>query len=76
MAITVEFKEICSTCGGTGQQPVQEGEVLIDCFMCEGTGKRMIGTAEIDVPSTAQFNNKFQQIETALQAIWNKVKDL
>lgn len=44
--------------------------------MCGGTGKQLLGTVEIDVPTTAQFNEKFNQIADGLLAIWNKVKDL
>lgn len=49
---------------------------LRPCSMCGGSGKQVAGKVEIDVPTVAQFADKFNEIKNGLQAIWNKVKDL
>ena len=69
------YQPVCSGCGGSGRQPIPPDETT-ECPMCGGTGRQISGIVEIDIPTTAQFVDKFEQIENALQAIWNKVKDL
>ena len=76
MQEAVIHKDVCSGCGGSGDMPNDNFGDTTSCTMCGGTGNQVLGTFEIDIPTTAQFNSKFTEIETALQAIWNKVKDL
>lgn len=78
------LKELCSTCGGTGIQPIPPPGEPISCFMCEGTGKRCVAKlyTEEDLATSANLltmynalNADIELIKTGVQAIWNKVKD-
>lgn len=74
----VTIKEICRTCGGDGTYNFERDsqDFSVTCPGCGGGGKITVATIELDVPTTAQFQAKFQEVEDALQAIWNKVKNL
>lgn len=72
----------CNVCGGdgvvttTGSQDGVPQQWESPCTACDGSGYTEWGETEIDSPTTAQFNSKFQEIVDGLQAIWNKVKNL
>jgi len=70
--------DICRTCGGDGIFEYSSGGEAGQCACpgCDGTGRLLHANFELDVPTTAQFQAKFDQIEAALTAIWNKVKNL
>lgn len=79
---TVTLYKKCGICGGdgtvtsTGSQDGTPQEWNTPCTSCDGTGYVEFGNTELDVPTVAQFNSKFTDIADALQAIWNKVKNL
>jgi len=89
---TIEFTIGCQGCNGTGERVrnISGGGIEVStCPGCDGTGKMLHAistdlTEAIDaIPTAAQMNNKFQDlqddielIKTGVQAIWNKVKDM
>lgn len=77
MQTCVIYEKICSGCGGRGEMPgALPSDPTSTCSMCDGTGKEISGTMEMDVPTTAQFAQFQSDVTDALTAIWNKVKDL
>lgn len=91
MAQTLIVKQICAQCGGDGEYRSKESsgeETVLPCPWpgCNGTGSYEICRIEVD-PGTDDISAKCDAIAaeqeaqradltSALNAIWNKVKDL
>uniref|UniRef100_A0A6M3IMV2 Putative chaperone n=1 Tax=viral metagenome TaxID=1070528 RepID=A0A6M3IMV2_9ZZZZ len=85
MTQEIVIKEKCSTCNGTGQQPLPSPDEPISCFMCGGTGYRLVATVfpNEDLATKANLQTMYDAIKAdldiiknGLQTIWDRVKDL
>ena len=77
MPQTIQVKSKCSTCNGTGQQPIHSngGYSYIDCKMCNTTGYVTDYEFVLD-PGLQGINNKIKDLQDDMDVIKSQISDI